>query len=116
MSNFSIKIDLLKLAGAKVVSVKGERAILIPTDSNREIFIGEKGAYLDLTAIALKEESKFGDTHFVKGNLPRDVFNSMTEEQRRAVPILGNLKPLGAQNAQASVPAEEVEVEDDLPF
>lgn len=120
MSNFSIKVDLLKFAGAKVVTVKGEQAILIPTELNQELFVGQKGAYMNLTAIELKEPSQYGDTHFIKGNLPRDVFDKMSEEERRSQPILGNMRALDAQKkaapAVSASKAEEVEVEDDLPF
>lgn len=116
MGNFSIKIDLLKFAGARVVKVQGEQAILIPTELNQEIFVGQKGAYLNMTAIGLKEASQYGDTHFVKGNLPRDIFDKMTDEEKRSQPIIGNMRPVEAKKAAATeAPEDEVEI-DDLPF
>lgn len=117
MGNFSIKVDLLKLKGAKVVKVKDQRCILIPTELNKEIFVGEKGAYLNITSLELRQESTYGDTHFLKGNLPRAAYDAMTEEERRNLPIIGNMRPLGDAQQNAQTAAEEVEVEDDdLPF
>lgn len=119
MSNFSIKIDLQKLHKAALLTIPGKagkkRCICIPVDDNPEIFVGEKGTYLNITALEMKETGRYGDTHFLKGNLPDETYSAMSDEERRAQPILGQMRPL----VRKEQPAPEVtidEPEDDLPF
>ena len=124
MANFSIKTDLLKLGGAFVTNLKGKaatkRCLVIPIDDSR-LFLGEKGVYLNLTAVEMREE-RYGDTHIVKQNLPREVYDTMTEEERKAQPIIGTLRPIeGQAPKQMTVThttdaAVAVEDDDDLPF
>jgi hypothetical protein len=122
MANMTIKIDLLKLVG-KEMTVQGKSGpvtgIFIPYDANY-VYVGEKGRYLKLTAVELKEP-KYEDTHFVKLELDKSVRDAMTEEQRKAIPIVGGAKYWGKSGvtATASAPAQEVftsEETKDLPF
>lgn len=104
--NYSLKIDLRKLNGAFLGSVRGENCVIIPVEKNG-IFCAQSGAaYLDLAAIELRQPGKFGGTHLVKRSLRKDERDRMTEEERNSQPILGDLKPFGA----ASVDAVAVEV------
>ena len=124
MSNFSIKTDLLKLKGSFLTNLKGKtatkRCLVIPIDESG-MYLGEKGVYLNLTAIEMREE-RYGDTHVVKQGLPKDVYQAMTDEERNAQPILGSLKPLEPapakqrQVTQTTDAATAVEEPDDLPF
>lgn len=127
MANYSIKLDLKKMKEAGLVNIKGKdgrtrKCVVIPTDVNHEIYVGNKGIYLNLTAIETKEVSKFGDSHFIKGSIDKEAFEALSEEERRNLPILGNMKPLErkVQEMQAtSIPDAAVSVadeEDDLPF
>lgn len=127
MANYSIKLDLKKMKEAGLVNIKGKdgrtrKCVVIPTDVNHEIYVGNKGIYLNLTAIETKEVSKFGDSHFIKGSIDKEAFESMSKEERDSQPILGNMKPLErkVQEMQAaSIPDSAVSVadeEDDLPF
>lgn len=105
MSNFGIKLDLLKLKGAAVTELQTptgvKRCLVIPVDENN-IFVGQKGVYLDLCAFEMKNP-QYEATHTIKQSLPKAVRDSMTEEQRKALPIVGDLKPLGNNNgAQAA--------------
>jgi hypothetical protein len=119
MSNFSIKLNLSLLTGAFVTDLKGKystkRCLCIPIDE-ANLFQGQKGCYVDLTAIEV-QNSQYGDTHCVKQNLPSDVYSKMTEGERRAMPILGNVKPFKKPEIPVD-PANEVTVEEknDLPF
>lgn len=104
--NYSLKIDLRKLNGAFLGSVRGENCVIIPVEKNG-IFCAQSGAaYLDLAAIELRQPGKFGGTHLVKRSLRKDERDRMTETERNSQPILGDLKPFGA----ASVDAVAVEV------
>ena len=124
MANFSIKTDLLKLKGSFLTNLKGKtatkRCLVIPIDDSN-LFVGEKGVYLNLTAIEMREE-RYGDTHVLKQSLPKDVYQAMTDEERNAQPILGSLKPLEPapakqrQVTQTTDAATAVEEPDDLPF
>lgn len=123
MANFGIKIDLLKLKNSFVTNLKGKaatkRCLVIPIDDSG-VYLGEKGVYLNLTAVEMREQW-YGDTHVLKQSLPKEEYQAMSEEERRAQPILGSLKPLESQQRQMEVTqttnaAEAVEDPDDLPF
>ena len=127
MANYSIKLDLKKMKEAGLVNIKGKdgrtrKCVVIPTDVNREIYVGNKGIYLNLTAIETKEVSKFGDSHFIKGSVDKEAFESMSKEERDSQPILGNMRAIErkVQEMQAaSIPDSAVSVaddEEDLPF
>lgn len=92
--NYRIKIDLLKLKDAFVRELKGnaetKKCVIIPIDECNGMFLGEKGCYLSLTALEMKE-SKYYDTHCIKVDIPRERREAMTDEERRAMPILGGL-------------------------
>lgn len=92
MENLNIKINLSKLNG--VVKIHSEKRnadyIAIPIKENF-LYQGEKGTYLNLTAFQQKEE-KFGDSHYVKNQIPSDVYNKMTDEEKRNQQILGSCK------------------------
>lgn len=124
MQNFSIKEDLLKLRGAFITNFKGrtatKRCLVIPVDDSG-LYVGEKGVYLNLTAIQM-ENPKFSETHCLKQSLDKEVYEAMTEEQKQALPIIGGMKPLEKKpSPQMNVNstfdgAQSVENEDDLPF
>lgn len=122
MSNYSIKVNLQALRNAGLMIIPGrtakKRCICIPVDDNPEIFVGEKGTYLNITAVEMKEPGKWGDTHFLKGNAPEEVWKSMSEDEKRSRPIVGQMSPL----TRKEQPAPEVSgvepdnEDDDLPF
>lgn len=104
-TNYSIRLDLLRLQGAFTRNLKGKsatkRCLIIPIDDNPGMFLGEKGCYLNLTAYET-QNNQYGDTHMVKPDIPKDIRERMTDDQRRAVPILGNMKPFAPQGGTVS--------------
>lgn len=122
MGNYSIKTNLLKVQGAFVTNLKGKtttkRCLVIPVDASG-MFLGEKGCYLNMTAIEMNE-SRYGDSHCLKVDVPKEQRQGMTEEELRAVPIIGGMHPLVSQAQQMAVmgqlDATVVMNEDDLPF
>lgn len=123
MANFSIKTDLLKLKGAFVTNLKGKtatkRCLIIPVD-DAGLFIGEKGVYLNLTAIEMREP-KYQDTHCVKVSLDKERYDAMSEEERNAQPIIGGMRQLERQAAGMPVTStldgsQVLGDDDDLPF
>lgn len=128
MTDFNGKLNLLKLKRAAVMQIQGRtevlRCLVIPIEDNN-IFISTdennrpKAAYLDLTAWALKNP-KYDETHMIKQSLPKEVREKMTDEEKKAIPILGGLKPVifESQNAASScaAPIAQTQNSDDLPF
>ena len=128
MTDFNGKLNLLKLKRAGVMQIPGRtevlRCLVIPIEENN-IFISTdennrpKAAYLDLTAWELKNP-KYEETHMIKQSLSKEVREKMTDEERKAMPILGGLKPVifESQNAASSCDAPFAQTQnlDDLPF
>lgn len=123
MANYSIKTDLLKLQGAFVTNIKGKattkRCLCIPIDESG-LFLGEKGCYLNMTAIEM-QNPRYLDTHCIKVCHDREVYERMTDEERAAQPIIGGLhvlakKPQAAVDLTANNNPYMVGAEEDLPF
>lgn len=122
MSNISIKINLRQLKSA-VRTMKGKsgdiECVVIPIAANH-LIVGEKGIYLDMQAYELKEKkADRKDTHLIKQGFPKEVFDAMTDEEKKTTPIIGNLVVWG-YSEPAPVNVEIVETQpgesDDLPF
>lgn len=123
MANYSIKTDLLKLQGAFVTDIKGrtttKRCLCIPIDESG-LFLGEKGCYLNMTAIEM-QNPQFSDTHCIKVSHDREVYERMTDEERAAQPIIGGLhvlvkKPQAAVDLTANNNPYMVSTEEEFPF
>ena len=123
MSNFGIKIDCLKLKGAFLRNLQGKtspkRCLIIPVDECDGMFLGEKGCYLNLTAIEM-QEPKYSDTHCIKPDIPREQREAMTEEEQRNIPILGGMHAIErkqqSMNVGTTIGQEAFADDDDLPF
>jgi hypothetical protein len=127
--NITAKINLRQLKShvMKMKSKSGENidCIILPIEQNH-LFKGEKGIYLDLQGYELKERREGQkDTHLVKQNLPKEVYDSMTDEEKNALPILGNMTVWGKtepepRNFEVYQPdpgeADQHEAKNDLPF
>lgn len=128
MTDFNEKLNLLKLKRAGIMQIQGRtgvlRCLVIPVEDNN-IFVTTdennhpKAAYIDLTAWELKNP-KYDETHMIKQSLPKEVREKMTDEEKKAIPILGGLKPVifESQNAASScaAPIAQTQNSDDLPF
>ena len=108
MANYSIKTDLLKLKGAFVTNLRGKtatkRCLIIPVDE-AGLFVGEKGVYLNLTAIEM-QNPKFSETHCVKVSLDKERYDAMTEEERQE--CLENHKPKDGERPERGKHREKV--------
>ena len=122
--NYSISINLSRLAGAVFTNLKGKtatkRCLVIPID-DAGLYAGEKGIYLDLVAYE-QRDAKYGNTHLVKRSISKAEREAMTEEQRRAVPILGGMKEMKPAAMQPTMEMQGAQfvsddgTVDDLPF
>lgn len=120
--DYSMRVNLAQLAGAFVKDLTGRTAtkkcIIIPVQDNPCMFVGEKGVYLNITAFA-NDNPQYGDTHMLKPNIPKDVREQMTDEQRRQQPILGNMRPLRNELPSQGTPMNVDELDkplNDAPF
>lgn len=127
--NYSLKIDVKKLNKAFVMPIQGKTAtvecVCIPTS---EFYKGKDGElYSNIEIIERKNGTgKYGDTHFAKQQLEKESYKALSEEQRKAIPILGGFQPSKFGNVETVV-AEEVKATqatqtkpqpqfDDVPF
>jgi hypothetical protein len=114
------KINLLNLHCVKQYQkgVAGPVECLIIPIAKNNLFVGEKGVYLDLVAFDIKEpKPDQKDTHIVKQSLSKELRESMTDEQLKAMPILGNLCVLSGKNESQPISSiETLDPESDLPF
>ena len=100
MKNFNVKINLALMNGVKLITSKknNEKYVCIPLSANY-IFEGKKGLYLDLTAYSY--DGKYGESHFLKNRIPKDVYEKMSEENKKNTLILGSMSPLEMDNGIA---------------
>jgi len=120
MSNISGKLNLMQLKAA-IRRMDGKTGpidcVVIPIEANH-LFRGEQGIYLDLIAFESKTKNeKIKDTHLVKQSLPKEVLETLTDEEKKSQPILGNLRVWGEY--QESAPQSDMAVQDEisgLPF
>lgn len=118
MNNYNLKLDALKLKGARVIDNpdgNGGRGVFIPinnkigtvtdgyivTDKKTGLPTekASKSVYINLTVFEL-HQPKYGQTHFLKPALNKSVMDGLTDEQLRLVPFVGNLKPWTAGDNQ----------------
>ncbi len=121
--NYSEKIDLLKLKDTFMANIKGKndtkKCIIIPVEDNH-IYIGEKGVYLNLTVIELNDKKY--QSFIVKVDIPKEIREKMSEEERKSQPIIGGLKeierrePSPIEPSATIDPSTSMENYDDLPF
>lgn len=115
-------IALTKLESAIITTKKGNKAILIPIDSN---YLTEKdgSVYLTVGVVVKEQADQYGQNGFISQNLPSDKYKALGKEEAGKIklPILGNIKDFagGGNDSSGAVhiaepidPAEN----DDLPF
>lgn len=126
--NYNLKIDIKKLNHAFVHAIQGKtekvECLCIPVN---EFYKGKNGElYLTLGITEKQTVSQYGDTHFAKQQLEKDNYNKLTDEQKKNIPIIGNMQPSKfgntpkteqVQDAVILPPSEPVQQStDDLPF
>lgn len=128
MANISIKINLqqLKHVTREMNGKHGKKiqVLVLPIDENN-FHVGEKGVYLDMTAIEIKnKKGDSKDTHLLKQNIPKELYEIMSDEEKAAMPILGNAidwakvgtTPNTSQSISESAVDNYEDEQDDLPF
>jgi len=117
----TFKVNLLQYQAA-VMKIKSKSGVLvdcvvIPIESNH-LVKGEKGIYADFAAFEFKnQKADSKDTHLIKQSLPKEWFQSMSDEEKKAMPIFGNLRVWEERTEPESKSSVEPINEDDgLPF
>ena len=104
-----VSINLTDIKGAAVVKDgKGNKGVFVPIESG--LIEGKKGVYLGLNIYEYKNGTdRFGKTHYVKQNIPSELYAKMSEQERRDLPFIGDGKILGnsflKQQQAAQTPA-----------
>ena len=89
--------------------------VFVSADENMK----PREAYIDFIAFENQQPGKYGDTHSLRQSLAKEVRERMTDEELKAVPYIGNMKPYEIPNAARTVEAPQATVDegmDDLPF
>ena len=132
--NKNIKIDLTAFTGAGKIILTGKdgkqkKCLVIPIEENN-LYEGEKGIYADFIAWEMREKKENGATHLIKQSLPKEVRDGLTDLEKKALPIFGDLRdamvekkeldtysmPVSTPEQAAPVYATAPEPVDDLPF
>jgi len=114
-------IALTKLESAIITTKKGNKAILIPIDSNH---LTEKdgAVYLNVGVVVREQADQYGQNGFISQQLPSDKYKELGKEKANEIklPILGNIKDFTNSNndsAGTTHVAEPINPEEDnLPF
>lgn len=116
--NYNISIELDKLPGARIMDIQGKngprRCVVIPIDNARgmlvdafstfdhhvggEVWKALRNAHLNLCALESRDV-RFG-SHYLKPSFSKEFFKTIAEEDRKNIPIVGNLKPMSPKNQQ----------------
>lgn len=118
MENFNLKLNIAAFQHVvrKMKNKAGQsiECVILPVEGNY-MFKGDKGLYVDITAIAVKDP-KFDDTHILKQGLPKEVYEKLTDEQKKSTPIFGNMGPWKIGKNEAPINTDSGDDSDDLPF
>jgi hypothetical protein len=108
--NYNLRIALTKIKGAKVMDIEGKtctkRCVVIPIDSEegtvQDSYEGKidglpitkylSDVMLNLTAFEFKEK-KYGQSHGIKASFSKKKLERTSEEELKAMPFVGNMKP-----------------------
>lgn len=117
MSKLNIKLNLSNLKGVvrfEDAETGPVECLIIPIEANY-LFKGKSGIYLDLTAFELKE-IKDNQTHLIKQSLPKEVYQKQTDEEKKSMPILGNVSTFEATTSKPLTSSEPLAAGTKLPF
>lgn len=96
-------IALTKLESAIITTKKGNKAILIPIDSN---YLTEKdgAVYMSVGVVVKDETDTYGQNGFISQNLSSDKYKELGKEEAGKIklPILGNIKDFSSGGNDAS--------------
>lgn len=117
-----LKINLTALKHGLVKGkTEGETLICIPIKANK-LFLSEKrNVYLDIVGFDYTpKDPEDKNTHLLKQSFSKEDREKMTEEERKALPILGNAQVMDGQRGESApnsvTPNSVADAISDLPF
>ena len=104
--NFNLQIKLTKIKGARLQYVDGVECVVIPVNDrvgtvvgtyvdSRNVVHSLEDICLNLEAFELRPEKQQYSTHILKPSFSKEVFENMSEEVQRRIPIVGNMSSWG---------------------
>lgn len=126
MANISIKVNLTQLKHVKRTfkGASGDVECLVIPIKENDLYVGEKNISINLSAFQLKEKRTDSKaTHIIKQQLSKELYNLLSDEEKRDIPILGDAVYWGAVESnpvESSTISDSSgfsdEEPDDLPF
>ena len=126
--NYQLKINIKALNRAFVHNIQGKtekvECLCIPVS---EFYKGKNGElYCTFGITEKKTVGTYGDTHFCKQQLKKESYAKLTDEQKKNIPIIGNMQPSKFGNAPKTEQVQDAVVlppteslnssNNDLPF
>ena len=116
MGNLLVNLQLTKLHRVGRVTMKDKKGgdldcLVIPIKLNHLFVSNTNEVYLSMVAWEANGLSN-GQTHLLKPSVPKEVFDSLTDEQKKSIPIVGNVRPRENKKELESYTAPV----NDLPF
>ena len=112
ITHFREKINLSLLRKATIgncmLEGRRKRCLVIPIE-DALLQEDEEGVWLDVAGIRL-QGNPFEQTHIIKQQLKKDVLDSMSIEQRKALPVLGGVTPFNPRKDFYPAKVEEIEL------
>lgn len=92
MNNIAMSLDFMRFKNAGITMLtssktgKAKKCVIIPIEDN-DLLINEHGVSINL--IGFPYDGKKMQTHLIKQSFTKEKRDAMTEEEKRALPILG---------------------------
>lgn len=111
--SYLMSINLMRLKGVSLKDMKNKsgkvmKCVIIPVEPNNFYVSARGDVYVGLTAYAAKEDFEHG-THEIKRSLSKEESQGMTTEDRKRLPNIGTMRPIGFKNKK-----EEKKVENKI--
>jgi hypothetical protein len=103
----TLNLNLTKLEHGLVKGKEeGETLLVIPIKKNNLFLSEKKNVYLPVVGFEFEDKSakEYKDTHILKQSFKKDKFEKMTEEQRKALPIIGSARVSSSSARSESEP------------
>jgi hypothetical protein len=120
MENLLINVQLTRLNRVGRILLddrdgKKMDCLVIPIEHNHLSIAANNEVYLNLVGWA-SENLNNGQTHLIKPSVPKERLEKMTEEQKRNIPIVGNVRPLQKMVKLETYSVPSADEGPDLPF
>lgn len=102
-NDFFMSIELTKYKGASVQDLKfnGQpvKCVIIPIEGNAITVMESGRAFANISVKDKNTVDKYGNSHYLRPYYTKEGFKSLSEEDRKNIPFLGNLKPSNYNSA-----------------